>query len=123
MSNEALRRRQRLADKLMGILEDLTEKMHNGYYVDLFVRKSNSAAINMYKRVCIHHSLLFICLAPTLQGLATQHCRNCIAAASGWNAKAYASDTWHVPDALAILLGSAGLCPDVFFWLSYPGEV
>ena len=42
-----------MADKLMGILEDLTEKMHNGYYVDLFVRKSNSAAINMYKRVCI----------------------------------------------------------------------
>lgn len=52
-SNEALCRRQRLADKLMGILEDLTEKMHNGYYVDLFVRKSNGAAINMYKRVCI----------------------------------------------------------------------
>ncbi|KAK9827471.1 hypothetical protein WJX74_004436 [Apatococcus lobatus] len=44
-------RRQRLADKLMGILEDLTEKMHNGYFVDLFVRKSNNAAINMYKRL------------------------------------------------------------------------
>ena len=44
----------------MGILEDLTEKMHNGYFVDLFVRKSNNAAINMYKRVCLCVSVLLL---------------------------------------------------------------
>lgn len=61
-------RRQRLADKLMKLLEDVTEHMcvievayctahlrcphrHNGYFVDLFVRKSNSVAIGMYTRV------------------------------------------------------------------------
>lgn len=32
-----------------GELEGISEKMHNGYFVDLFVRKSNSNAITMYK--------------------------------------------------------------------------
>ena len=42
-------RRQGLAKKLMGELEGISEKMHNGYFVDLFVRKSNSNAITMYE--------------------------------------------------------------------------
>ena len=32
-------------------LEAVTEKVHNGYYVDLFVRASNAVAINMYTKV------------------------------------------------------------------------
>ncbi|KAG1666486.1 hypothetical protein FOA52_004868 [Chlamydomonas sp. UWO 241] len=51
-------RRQHLAQKLMQMLEDVTENMledvtenvHNGYFVDLFVRKSNSVAIGMYEK-------------------------------------------------------------------------
>ena len=41
-------RRLRLAEKLMGLLEDVTHTMHAGYFVDLFVRVSNAVAINMY---------------------------------------------------------------------------
>ena len=44
-------RRQRLAEKLMTRLEAVTEKVHNGYYVDLFVRASNAVAIAMYTKV------------------------------------------------------------------------
>jgi N-terminal acetyltransferase B complex catalytic subunit len=43
-------RRQHLAQKLMRLLEDITEKVHDGYFVDLFVRKSNSVAIGMYEK-------------------------------------------------------------------------
>lgn len=43
-------RRQNLAQKLMHILEDVTEKVHDGYFVDLFVRASNSVAIGMYEK-------------------------------------------------------------------------
>ncbi|GAX73972.1 hypothetical protein CEUSTIGMA_g1422.t1 [Chlamydomonas eustigma] len=43
-------RRQHLAQKLMRLLEDVTEKVHNGYFVDLFVRKSNGVAIGMYEK-------------------------------------------------------------------------
>eukprot|EP00195_Chlamydomonas_chlamydogama_P008686 CAMPEP_0202893452 /NCGR_PEP_ID=MMETSP1392-20130828/3036_1 /ASSEMBLY_ACC=CAM_ASM_000868 /TAXON_ID=225041 /ORGANISM="Chlamydomonas chlamydogama, Strain SAG 11-48b" /LENGTH=174 /DNA_ID=CAMNT_0049577795 /DNA_START=27 /DNA_END=551 /DNA_ORIENTATION=- len=43
-------RRQHLAQKLMNLLEDVTEKVHDGYFVDLFVRKSNSVAIKMYEK-------------------------------------------------------------------------
>ena len=43
-------RRQSLAAKLMGLLEETTVKRHNGYFVDLFVRLSNSVAIGMYER-------------------------------------------------------------------------
>ena len=32
-------------------LEDVTEKIHDGYFVDLFVRASNAVAINMYTKV------------------------------------------------------------------------
>lgn len=34
----------------MVLLEDITEKVHDGYFVDLFVRASNSLAIGMYKK-------------------------------------------------------------------------
>ena len=59
-------RRQKLADKLMGILEDLTEKVHDGFFVDLFVRKSNNAAINMYKRVRCNWASMLHCAADML---------------------------------------------------------
>ncbi|KAG2490877.1 hypothetical protein HYH03_010795 [Edaphochlamys debaryana] len=34
----------------MHVLEEISEKVHDCYFVDLFVRKSNSVAINMYKK-------------------------------------------------------------------------
>ena len=34
----------------MGLLEDITDKMHHGYFVDLFVRVSNAVAMNMYNK-------------------------------------------------------------------------
>lgn len=42
-------RRLGLASKLMSFCEELSEETHNCYFVDLFVRKSNTVAINMYK--------------------------------------------------------------------------
>jgi N-terminal acetyltransferase B complex catalytic subunit len=42
-------RRQGLARKLMDCLEDVTHSVHNGYFVDLFVRASNKTAIRMYE--------------------------------------------------------------------------
>lgn len=44
-------RRQGLARKFMDLLEEVTEKVHDGYFVDLFVRVSNTSAITMYKKV------------------------------------------------------------------------
>lgn len=35
----------------MDDLEDITEKVHNAYFVDLFVRVSNASAIRMYNKV------------------------------------------------------------------------
>eukprot|EP00743_Colponemidia_sp_Colp-15_P003806 GILK01004106.1.p2 GENE.GILK01004106.1~~GILK01004106.1.p2 ORF type:complete len:173 (-),score=28.12 GILK01004106.1:1253-1771(-) len=43
-------RRQGLAKKLMDYLEQVSEKKDNGFFVDLFVRKSNTVAINMYQK-------------------------------------------------------------------------
>ncbi|EIE19634.1 catalytic subunit of N-acetyltransferase [Coccomyxa subellipsoidea C-169] len=43
-------RRQGLARNLMDLLESVTHKVHNGYFVDLFVRQSNSNAIGMYTK-------------------------------------------------------------------------
>jgi len=43
-------RRLGLADGLMHGLEEISEKTHNGFFVDLFVRVSNTVAINMYKK-------------------------------------------------------------------------
>ena len=53
-------RRQRLAQKLMNDLEDITEKVHKAYFVDLFVRVSNATAIQMYNKVshCVIEQLL-----------------------------------------------------------------
>lgn len=42
-------RRMGLARNLMGILETVSEKIYNTYFVDLFVRKSNAIAIKMYE--------------------------------------------------------------------------
>ena len=44
-------RRLGLARKLMDLLEDVSENSYNGYFVDLFVRVSNSLAINMYTKL------------------------------------------------------------------------
>ena len=35
----------------MNFLEKVSEEIHDGYFVDLFVRSSNAVAINMYKRL------------------------------------------------------------------------
>jgi N-terminal acetyltransferase B complex catalytic subunit len=41
-------RRIGLAKKTMDFLEMITQDVHNAYFVDLFVRKSNQIAIDMY---------------------------------------------------------------------------
>ena len=37
----------------MGDLEDITEKLHKAFFVDLFVRVSNASAIRMYNKVSV----------------------------------------------------------------------
>ncbi|KNC47890.1 N-alpha-acetyltransferase 20, NatB catalytic subunit [Thecamonas trahens ATCC 50062] len=44
-------RRIGLASKLMDWLEEVSEKQYDGYFVDLFVRKTNTVAIGMYERL------------------------------------------------------------------------
>ena len=44
-------RRIGLAKTLMRTLEDVTEKIHDAYFVDLFVRPSNKVAVDFYKRL------------------------------------------------------------------------
>ncbi|KAK9945294.1 hypothetical protein M0R45_010816 [Rubus argutus] len=44
-------RRQQLAKKLMNLLEDFSDKIDKGYFVDLFVRASNTPAIKMYEKL------------------------------------------------------------------------
>ena len=44
-------RRLHMAKKLMGFLEAVSEHVHNGYFVDLFVRVGNSVAIGMYQQL------------------------------------------------------------------------
>lgn len=44
-------RRLGLATKLMAFTESLSDETYNCYFVDLFVRKSNSLAISMYKKM------------------------------------------------------------------------
>ncbi|KAI0560189.1 N-acetyltransferase [Gracilaria domingensis] len=44
-------RRLGLASKLMNFTESLSDETYNCYFVDLFVRKSNSLAISMYKKM------------------------------------------------------------------------
>mmetsp|Transcript_24205 Transcript_24205/g.63207 ORF Transcript_24205/g.63207 Transcript_24205/m.63207 type:complete len:184 (+) Transcript_24205:80-631(+) len=43
-------RRLGLAKKMMDGLEELSEKKYNGYFVDLFVRRSNDVAVAMYQK-------------------------------------------------------------------------
>ncbi|KAL6045365.1 N-acetyltransferase 5 [Balamuthia mandrillaris] len=43
-------RRLNVAKKMMDMLEEVSEKTHNGYFVDLFVRVSNNVAVEMYKK-------------------------------------------------------------------------
>ncbi|KAH9785840.1 N-terminal acetyltransferase B complex catalytic subunit NAA20 [Citrus sinensis] len=43
-------RRQQLAKKLMNLLEDISDKIDKAYFVDLFVRASNTPAIKMYEK-------------------------------------------------------------------------
>ena len=42
-------RRLGLARKLMNSLENVSEELYDGYFVDLFVRVSNTLAISMYE--------------------------------------------------------------------------
>eukprot|EP00039_Didymoeca_costata_P014427 m.233306 g.233306 ORF g.233306 m.233306 type:complete len:182 (-) comp16023_c0_seq2:36-581(-) len=44
-------RRLGLANKLMDLLEDTTDKVYRGFFVDLFVRKSNDVALTLYKKL------------------------------------------------------------------------
>ncbi|KAG8062203.1 hypothetical protein GUJ93_ZPchr0003g18359 [Zizania palustris] len=44
-------RRQKLAKKLMNLLEEVSDKMDKAYFVDLFVRASNMPAIRMYEKL------------------------------------------------------------------------
>jgi len=44
-------RRLGLARRMMKDLEDVSEHKHNGYFVDLYVRMSNTLAIGMYKKL------------------------------------------------------------------------
>eukprot|EP00803_Ostreobium_quekettii_P002232 evm.model.scf_1004.2 EVM.evm.TU.scf_1004.2 scf_1004:22480-23007(-) len=44
-------RRQGLARRLMDMLEETTDKVCQAYFVDLFVRASNSVAIGMYEKM------------------------------------------------------------------------
>lgn len=37
----------------MNVLEEITEKIHRAYFVDLFVRVSNATAIQMYNQVSL----------------------------------------------------------------------
>ena len=42
----------------MAKLEEVTDKLHQAYFVDLFVRAGNAAAITMYEKVGRMCSLL-----------------------------------------------------------------
>ena len=44
-------RRLGLAGRLMDYVENVSEEIHDGYFVDLYVRCSNSVAIAMYKKL------------------------------------------------------------------------
>ncbi|CDH48433.1 n-acetyltransferase 5 [Lichtheimia corymbifera JMRC:FSU:9682] len=43
-------RRLGLADGMMNLLEDVSEKTYNGWFVDLYVRVSNAVAVGMYRK-------------------------------------------------------------------------
>ena len=52
-------RRQGLARALMDCLEEVTIKMHDGFFVDLFVRPSNKIAVGMYESLgyCVYRTV------------------------------------------------------------------
>ncbi|CAG8488274.1 3590_t:CDS:2 [Paraglomus occultum] len=43
-------RRLGLADAMMELLENVSDNVYKGYFVDLFVRVSNTVAIGMYQK-------------------------------------------------------------------------
>ncbi|CAO3630475.1 unnamed protein product [Cunninghamella blakesleeana] len=43
-------RRLGLADGMMNLLEQVSEKTYNGWFVDLYVRVSNAVAVGMYRK-------------------------------------------------------------------------
>ena len=49
----------------MDLLEEVTEKVHDGYFVDLFVRVSNISAITMYKKVSCNSARSECCFEST----------------------------------------------------------
>ena len=44
-------RRLGLANRMMYLLEEISEKTYNGYFVDLFVRRSNDVAVQLYEKL------------------------------------------------------------------------
>ncbi len=44
-------RRLGLANKMMKMLEYVSEKVYNGYFVDLYVRSNNDVALTMYEKM------------------------------------------------------------------------
>jgi len=44
-------RRQGIANALMNYLEEVTDKTHRGWFVDLFVKPSNNIAVGFYKKI------------------------------------------------------------------------
>eukprot|EP01090_Pellita_catalonica_P016244 TRINITY_DN4597_c0_g1_i2.p1 TRINITY_DN4597_c0_g1~~TRINITY_DN4597_c0_g1_i2.p1 ORF type:complete len:152 (+),score=26.60 TRINITY_DN4597_c0_g1_i2:46-501(+) len=52
-------RRLGIGRKMMYLLEEISEKMHDAYFVDLFVRYSNNVAVGMYKKLdyIIYHQV------------------------------------------------------------------
>lgn len=44
-------RRLGLANGMMQLLEDVSDRAYNGYFVDLFVRPSNTNAVSMYEKM------------------------------------------------------------------------
>ncbi|CDS01595.1 hypothetical protein [Sporisorium scitamineum] len=47
-------RRLGLANGLMQLLEDVSSRVYNAYFVDLFVRPSNTTAVSMYEKMDYH---------------------------------------------------------------------
>ena len=48
---------------MMDLLEDVTARVHNAFFVDLFVRVSNELAITMYRKVRLFSALLLQLIA------------------------------------------------------------
>ena len=58
----------------MDLLEEVTEKVHDGYFVDLFVRVSNTSAITMYKKVCCISAKQYPCLRSSVRLVCARGC-------------------------------------------------